>query len=74
MKRWGFTTLAFGVLLACCVAQTRVAQSDNLLRSNDKVAGSQSNALQFIPVAPCRVVDTRGLDGTFGGPPIQGGT
>jgi len=30
-------------------------------------------ALQFVAVTPCRVVDTRGPDGQFGGPPIQGG-
>lgn len=29
---------------------------------------------QFVTVAPCRVVDTRNPNGTFGGPPIQGGT
>src|SRR5271165_2895000 len=31
-------------------------------------------ALQFVNVAPCRVVDTRNANGTFGGPAIQGGT
>ncbi len=31
-------------------------------------------ALQFVPVTPCRVVDTRGPAGDFGGPPIQGGS
>jgi uncharacterized repeat protein (TIGR03803 family) len=29
-------------------------------------------ALQFVPLTPCRVVDTRNADGTFGGPPIPG--
>lgn len=33
-----------------------------------------SNPLRFLPVAPCRVVDTRQANGPFGGPPIQGGT
>ena len=28
-------------------------------------------ALQFVPVTPCRLVDTRNPDGEFGGPPIQ---
>ncbi len=28
-------------------------------------------ALQFVPVTPCRVVDTRNPDGTFGGPAIS---
>lgn len=31
-------------------------------------------ALQFVPVTPCRVVDTRWANGTFGGPILQGGT
>ena len=31
-----------------------------------------SSALQFVPVTPCRVVDTRSANGTFGGPPIPG--
>jgi len=30
-------------------------------------------ALQFVPVTPCRVVDTRGPSGPFGGPALQGG-
>ena len=29
-------------------------------------------AIQFVPVTPCRIVDTRGSDGTFGGPAISG--
>jgi DNA-binding beta-propeller fold protein YncE len=37
------------------------------------VDGTPPAAWQFIPVNPCRVVDTRNPDGTFGGPPIQGG-
>ncbi len=31
-------------------------------------------ALQYVPVTPCRVVDTRLVDGTFGGPSLQGNT
>lgn len=31
-------------------------------------------AWQFVPLTPCRLVDTRGPDGQFGGPPIQGGS
>ncbi len=29
-------------------------------------------AVQFVPVTPCRVVDTRNPNGPFGGPPISG--
>jgi hypothetical protein len=30
--------------------------------------------MHYVPVTPCRVVDTRNPDGQFGGPPIQGRT
>src|SRR5262249_25245453 len=30
--------------------------------------------LQFVPVNPCRIADTRGPDGPFGGPAITGHT
>jgi uncharacterized repeat protein (TIGR03803 family) len=30
--------------------------------------------IEFVPVTPCRIVDTRNPDGPFGGPPISGGT
>ncbi len=36
------------------------------------VAGANAAPLQFVAVAPCRVVDTRGANGEFGGPPLQG--
>jgi YVTN family beta-propeller protein len=38
------------------------------------VAGANSPPLQFVPVVPCRIADTRLANGTFGGPPIAGGT
>jgi uncharacterized repeat protein (TIGR03803 family) len=38
------------------------------------LSGPTPTPLQFIPVTPCRVVDTRQTDGEFGGPPIQGST
>jgi len=38
------------------------------------IAGANSDPLQFIPVTPCRVADTRNPNGPFGGPPISGGT
>jgi len=38
------------------------------------IGGTPPNALQFVAVTPCRVVDTRNPNGPFGGPPIAGGT
>ncbi len=35
---------------------------------------ASSQPYQFIPIVPCRVVDTRNPNGTFGGPPINGNT
>jgi YVTN family beta-propeller protein len=37
------------------------------------IGGTPPNALQFVAVTPCRVVDTRNPNGQFGGPPIAGG-
>lgn len=36
--------------------------------------GTTTGALQFIPVTPCRVVDTRNATGAFGGPELAGGS
>jgi hypothetical protein len=33
-----------------------------------------SNALQFVPITPCRIADTRNPTGSFGGPELGGGT
>lgn len=38
------------------------------------LAGGNAAPLQFVPVTPCRVADTRQAPGPFGGPYISGGT
>ena len=38
------------------------------------IAWAQTSALQFIPVSPCRIVDTRNATGAFGGPELAGGS
>ena len=40
--------------------------------SDVQIVNPLPQALQFLTLTPCRVVDTRGTNGTFGGPPIQG--
>ena len=45
----------------------------NILDNTVSVIGGGTN-LQLVNVTPCRVVDTRGANGIFGGPPIMGGT
>jgi YVTN family beta-propeller protein len=37
------------------------------------IAGASSGAVQFLPVTPCRVVDTRQPNGPFGGPSLGSG-
>jgi hypothetical protein len=37
------------------------------------IAGAPSAALQFVPITPCRLVDTRSAPGLFGGPAMAGG-
>jgi YVTN family beta-propeller protein len=36
------------------------------------IDGTPPVASQFVPLSPCRIVDTRNPDGAFGGPPIPG--
>lgn len=38
------------------------------------VGGASSQPLQFVPVTPCRVADTRWQNGPFGGPYLSGGS
>jgi len=38
------------------------------------ITDTNVSALRFVPVTPCRVVDTRGAAGPFGGPAITGGS
>ena len=54
--------LGLALALLCGIAEAQVGNA------------SPSNGLQYFPVLPCRVVDTRNANGPFGGPPIQGGT
>lgn len=37
------------------------------------IAWASSGAMQFIPVTPCRIADTRNATGDFGGPELAGG-
>lgn len=39
--------------------------------SNNPVSNNPTAGLRFIPVVPCRVVDTRNPDGPFGGPMLS---
>lgn len=47
--------------------------SSNRARAAITTQGDITNGLAFIGVTPCRIVDTRGQTGTFGGPSMIGG-
>jgi YVTN family beta-propeller protein len=49
-----------------------VANSDS--NNVSVLTGGPSAALEFVPVPPCRIVDTRQPQGPFGGPYLSGGT
>lgn len=48
--------------------------ADLVLDINGYFIAPGIDTLQFYPLPPCRVVDTRGPSGTYGGPSIEGGT
>ena len=64
-------SLRFLLVFACAATAMSVAAQDQITSAPAEPAAT---ALQFVAVPPCRVVDTRKTNGTFGGPPIQGGT
>jgi hypothetical protein len=49
-------------------------QTDLLVDINGYFIPPGNNTLQFYPLVPCRVLDTRSANGTFGGPAIGAGT
>ncbi len=59
-------------LIAIDSVTDRIYVTDPYIYSIHVFAGP--TALRFVPVPPCRVVDTRNPDGPFGGPTIQGGS
>jgi len=67
-----WTSGAGGTVATATSASTTVALSaPTTLTANFQVATA---GLRFVPVTPCRVLDTRGAAGLFGGPSIAGGT
>ncbi len=61
--------------LAIDSTMNRVYVANLYSNSVSVIAGAQSSlGLQFVPIVPCRLVDTRWSNGPFGGPSISGGT
>jgi hypothetical protein len=50
------------------------ADSDTLLNSWSYTIVAKQPALRFVPVTPCRIVDTRNWAGPFGGPTMTAGS
>ena len=67
------TSLAVGTdaLVATYSGDNNYAGSSGML---SQIVNPVPRAVQFVPATPCRVVDTRLADGTFGGPAIAGNT
>ena len=74
----GFTTtVSLGrnpYALAVDPATNRIYVANLMSNTVSVIAGAWSDALQFVPATPCRLVDTRKPNGPFGGPAIGGGT
>jgi uncharacterized repeat protein (TIGR03803 family) len=81
----GCTAVPLSSQIATCMTSTLVTGWDAIVAtySGDtnytgssgtlsQIVNPAPTALQFVPVLPCRIVDTRNPDGNFGGPAIQG--
>ena len=71
------TTVSVGrnpYVLAVDPATNKIYVANLMSNTVSVIAGAWSDALQFVPATPCRLVDTRKPNGPFGGPAIRGGT
>jgi YVTN family beta-propeller protein len=60
--------------IAVDASRSRIYTANQGDNSASILAGASAHPLEFTPVAPCRLVDTRRAPGPFGGPAIAGGT
>ncbi|MGA2119014.1 MAG: protease pro-enzyme activation domain-containing protein, partial [Bryobacteraceae bacterium] len=59
----------------CTIQATQAGNADYAAAlPADQSFAVMANPLQLVPVAPCRVIDTRNADGPLGGPYIAGGS
>ena len=63
----------YPIALAVDSASNRIYVANSYSNTVSVVAGGTSQPLQFVPLTPCRVVDTRQSHGPFGGPYLSGG-
>jgi hypothetical protein len=73
-----FTPTATGIQTADLEVQDNATGSPQFALLSGSVVASgtapTNTALQFVPVTPCRVADTRNPDGPFSGPELGGGS
>ncbi|HMD21976.1 MAG TPA: hypothetical protein VKH40_16750, partial [Alloacidobacterium sp.] len=63
------------VLVGICVLPLAAQIDANYAASDGTVTASNiTTGLQFIPVTPCRIADTRNATGPFGGPELAANT
>jgi hypothetical protein len=65
--------MGFDVSFRSTPASTLQSAQGNLIPATITVSGPSPAGLQFVPVTPCRVADTRSTSGPFGGPKLGGG-
>jgi uncharacterized repeat protein (TIGR03803 family) len=83
----GCTSVTLASRMAVCMASSLAVGTDAVVAtySGDgnygpsngmvvQIVNPVPSPLQFVAVAPCRIVDTRNPNGPFGGPPIPGRT
>jgi YVTN family beta-propeller protein len=63
----------YPIALAVDSASNRIYVANSYSNTVSVVAGGTSQPLQFVPLTPCRLVDTRQAHGPFGGPYLSGG-
>ncbi len=56
------------------VADNASGSPQSVLITGTGAIATTTNGLQFIPVTPCRIADTRNATGAFGGPQLAGGS
>jgi len=64
----------YPMALAVDAVTNRIYVANSISNNVSVVGGGAADPLQFVPLAPCRVADTRQATGPFGGPYLSGGT
>jgi YVTN family beta-propeller protein len=63
----------YPIAIAINLQMNTIYVADTLGNTVSVVSGASSDPLQFTPITPCRIADTRNPNGPFGGPYLSGG-